>query len=214
MPYSLILVVALGMMFERQLRDGFPIQNVVASDLHPGFWEAGHKLFNSTPDTFPVPFVAGDAFNPDHLEIVPPFYSPPHTPVPKLSELTSLNPLRGHVSAIHASSFFHLFDEAKQLHLAKALAGLLSPEPGSIILGAHGGRPEKGYRVEALGSNWRGVQMFCHSPESWIELWEEQVFKKGTVKVEAKLYEVIVPGAAGHIFEAQCRIDEDTVQLN
>ena len=31
--------------------------------------------------------------------------------------------------------------------------------------------------------------MFCHSPESWKELWDGQIFKKGTVKVEAGLVE-------------------------
>ncbi|KAI0823143.1 hypothetical protein BC628DRAFT_620307 [Trametes gibbosa] len=86
--------------------DGFPIENVVASDLHPEFWELGHRLFKSTPKTFPVTFVPGEAFNTAHLEPVPPFYSPPDTPAPTLSTLTSLNPLRGHVSAIHASAFF------------------------------------------------------------------------------------------------------------
>ncbi|OBZ78828.1 hypothetical protein A0H81_00367 [Grifola frondosa] len=171
----------------KAIADGFPIRNVVASDLHPEFWELGHKLFRSTPETFPVPFVAGDAFNPAHLQVVDPFYSPPDTPIPTLSELTSLNPLHGHVSAIHASSFFHLFEEAQQLYLAKALAGLLSPERGSIILGSHGGLPQKGLRPRA---NSHGGLMFCHSPESWAELWDGQIFEKGTVRVDAKLVEV------------------------
>ena len=78
----------------------------------------------------------------------------------------------------------------KQLELAKALAGLLSPEPGSLILGAHGGRPEKGERIEYRRPNSHGNRMFCHSPESWIEIWDGQVFRKGTVKVDARLVEV------------------------
>ncbi|KAI0828239.1 hypothetical protein BC628DRAFT_1337889 [Trametes gibbosa] len=98
--------------------DGFPIENVVASDLHPEFWELGHRLFKSTPKTFPVTFVPG----------------------------------------------------------------LLSPEPGSIILGVHGGRHEKGFRTEtglhSATSVARGHPMFCHSPESWTELWDGQIFKK------------------------------------
>ena len=32
--------------------------------------------------------------------------------------------------------------------------------------------------------------MFCHSPESWKALWEEEVFAPGEVAVEAKLVEV------------------------
>lgn len=151
----------------------------------------GHKLFKSTPETFPVPFIPGDAFDSNHLEPVPPFYSPPDTPRPQLPTLTSLNPLRGHVSAVHASAFFHLFGEAEQLHLAKAIACLLSPEPGSMIMGAHGGLPVKGLRNEngVILNPARTRPMFCHSPESWKELWDGQVFEKGTVKVEAYLHQ-------------------------
>ena len=138
-----------------------------------------------------MPLVPGDAFDPAHLAVAPPLTAAeaPTTPAPPLVGLTSLNPLRGRVSAIHASAFFHLFEEEQQLHLARALAGLLSPEPGSLILGAHGGRPVKGLRVEMFRPNSHGVTMFCHSPESWVEMWET-VFGKGTVKVEASLTEV------------------------
>ncbi|KAI0823142.1 hypothetical protein BC628DRAFT_1417830 [Trametes gibbosa] len=162
----------IGCCFGNDLRkavsDGYPVESCIASDLHPEFWALGHKLFKSSQETFPVPFIAGD-----------------------LSALTSLNPLLGHVSAIHASAFFHLFNEERQLKLAQTLAGLLSPEPGSMILGAHGGLPRKGFRQESgvvlnLG---RVFPMFCHCPESWKELWDGQVFKKGTVKVDAILHE-------------------------
>ena len=104
---------------------------------------------------------------------------------PDLRSLTSLNPLHGRVFAIHASSFFHLFDEEKQLHLARALAGLLSPEPGSMIFGVHVGAPEKKGFVPSLRS--RDHRLWCHSPESWIELWDGLVFEKGVVKVQTNL---------------------------
>ena len=167
------------------------------------FWELGHKLFKTTPESFPVPFVPGDAFNPEHLAVVPPIATvaeaPPPLPLP-LTGLTSLNPLRGRVSAIHASAFFHLFDEEKQMYLARALAGLLSPEPGSVILGTHGGRPEKGFRDEQTYHSSHVRIMFCHSPESWADMWENEIFEKGQVKVEASLIEhkredvVVKPG--------------------
>ena len=38
--------------------------------------------------------------------------------------------------------------------------------------------------------NARGFRMFCHSPESWKELWEKEIFAEGQVRVEAKLIEV------------------------
>jgi hypothetical protein len=32
--------------------------------------------------------------------------------------------------------------------------------------------------------------MWCHSPESWTELWDGIVFEKGVVKVQTKLVHV------------------------
>ncbi|KZT74620.1 hypothetical protein DAEQUDRAFT_720820 [Daedalea quercina L-15889] len=173
----------------KAIADGYPMKNCIASDLERDFWKLGHRLFNTTPETFPVPFIAGDAFNPDFLKPVPPFYSAPELPAPQLAQITSLTPLLGHISAIHASSFFHLFDEEQQLELARSLAGLLSPQPGSLIFGMHNGRREKGFRVEQGEPGQAGSYMFCHSPESWKELWDGEVFAKGTVRVEAELQE-------------------------
>ncbi|THG92561.1 hypothetical protein EW026_g8377, partial [Hermanssonia centrifuga] len=170
--------------------DGFPVNQALASDLEPGFWDVGHKLFKSTPETFPVPFIPGDAFNSVFLAPAPVSTSLPDGPVPPLSSLTSLTPLIGRLSVIHASSFFHLFNEELQLQLAKRLGSLLSPEPGSFIFGSHAGLPEGGLRSLNLRGSARVVEMFCHSPESWKELWEKEVFGEGKVKVEAFLTEV------------------------
>ena len=150
------------------------------------FWDLGHKLFCSTNETFPAKFIAGDIRDPAHLEAYPVSYGPTETPAPTLSTLTSLNPLRGHVSVIHAGAILHLFTEEEQTRIAHALAGLLSPEPGSMILGTQTGAPEKGVRVVGRGKN-AIISQFCQSPESIAELWDGQVFKKGTVKVHAEL---------------------------
>ena len=32
--------------------------------------------------------------------------------------------------------------------------------------------------------------MFCHSPESWVQMWDGLVFEKGEVTVQAKLFNV------------------------
>ena len=156
------------------------------------FANLGHKLFKTTQETYPIAFVPGDVFDPTHLEITPPRASSaqasmgnlPSDPAPDLRSLTSLNPLHGRVFAIHASSFFHLFSEEKQLHLARALAGLLSPETGSMIFGVHISAPEKGFQPSLSGRD-RGL--WCHSPESWTELWDGIVFEKNVVKVQTKL---------------------------
>ena len=157
------------------------------SPLLAEFADLGHKLFKTTPESYPIAFVPGDVFDPTHLEVAPPMASSAQAsgPAPDLRNLTSLNPLRGRVFAIHASSFFHLFNEEKQLHVARALAGLLSPEPGSMVFGAHIAVPEgKGFEPSIMRKDHR---MWCHSPESWTELWDGLIFKKGTVKVQTKL---------------------------
>ncbi|KAF5373309.1 hypothetical protein D9615_007402 [Tricholomella constricta] len=174
--------------------DGWPVQNTIASDLRQGFWDLGHELFKSTPDTFPALFIAGDAFDSQFIAPREPFIETPHAQ-PSLGPLTSLTPLQGHVSVIHASAFFHLFLEEDQLELARRVASLLSPLPGSFIFGAHVGRPEKGI----LGGDGPDqIQAtFCHSPESWRGLWDGQVFKNGTVTVDVELVRRERPDLAG-----------------
>ncbi|KAA1474301.1 hypothetical protein DENSPDRAFT_824110 [Dentipellis sp. KUC8613] len=169
--------------------DGFPMQNVVTSDLHSEFWDLGHALFKTTPETYTVPFIGGDVFDPAHLALAAPLAtsSIPPAPRPDLQTLTSLNPLRGHVSAIFASAFFHLFTEAQQLELARKLAGLLDPRPGSMIFGMHVGAQTKGARNAPSCVPNKKWDIFMHSPESWAEMWDGEVFPKGTVKVQASL---------------------------
>ncbi len=111
--------------------------------------------------------------------------NPPSGSAPDLRSPSSLNPLQGRVSAIHASVIFHLFGEEKQLHLARTVAGQLSPEPGSMIFGLQIGAPEKeGFEPSTMCGDHR---MWCHSPESWTELWDGLIFEKGVVKVQTKL---------------------------
>ncbi|OJA09532.1 hypothetical protein AZE42_06994, partial [Rhizopogon vesiculosus] len=172
--------------------DGFPAAKTIGTDLHPEFWNLGHKLYNTSPGTSPAHFVGGDAFKPEILAVAPPSTRTTGTPSPDLSNLTSLNPLHGRVSVIHATTFFHLFEEDRQLHMARALAGLLSPEPGSIIFGGHTGAQEKGIVNQVFGG--LEIGMFAHSPESWIAMWDGEVFEKGMVKVEAEFREVISSG--------------------
>ncbi|KAK0496141.1 hypothetical protein EDD18DRAFT_232786 [Armillaria luteobubalina] len=162
--------------------DGYPAEQIVASDLYPEFWELGHKLFKTTAETFSAHFIPQDIFQLKGLakEDVPPS-------IPNLSQVQSLADLRGNISAIHTSAFFHLFDEEDQLEIAKIMAALLSSEPGSMIFGVHGGLPEKGIR-EVGANSTRRRNMFCHSPESWRALWDGEIFPKGSVRVDAFLH--------------------------
>jgi len=154
--------------------DGYPMQNVICSDLRAPYWDCGFALFRDK-DKFHVPFVAGDAFDPAFLSPTPVEKTRPR---PSLSEVKTLTELQGEVSVIHASSFFHLFDEEHQSRLAHLTGSLLLKEPGSMIFGSHAGLATPGIR------NDRGA--YGHSPQSWTELWEE-VLGKGKCEVKAEL---------------------------
>ncbi|KAK0459030.1 uncharacterized protein EV420DRAFT_1642728 [Desarmillaria tabescens] len=145
----------------KAVMDGYPVEQVLASDLRPEFWDLGHKLFKSTPDTFPARFIPADIFQ---LKDLP---KKEAGSVPELSQVQSIGELRGSISAIHASALFHLFDEEGQFELAKIMAALLSSEPGSMIFGSHGGRPEKEL---AIFMGWRNIP-------------------RGTVRVDVSLLE-------------------------
>ncbi|KAK0459029.1 uncharacterized protein EV420DRAFT_1479667 [Desarmillaria tabescens] len=94
------------------------------------FWDLGHKFFRSTPKTFPARFISADIFQLKDLA-----YEAVRTPPIDLSTVQLLSELRGNISALHASAFFHLFDEEGQFELAKIMASLLSSAPGSMIFG-------------------------------------------------------------------------------
>ncbi|PBK67606.1 hypothetical protein ARMSODRAFT_889090 [Armillaria solidipes] len=171
----------------KAVMDGYPVEQVLASDLRPEFWDLGHKLFKSTTDTFPARFIPADIFQ---LKGLP---KKEAGLVPELSQVQSIGELSGSISAIHASALFHLFDEEGQFELAKIMATLLSSESGSMMFGSHGGRPEKGIRFEVAPGAQRTVNMFCHSPESWQSLWDGEVFPRGTVRVDVSLQETERP---------------------
>jgi hypothetical protein len=187
-PILLDIGCCFGNGLRKAVADGYPANACIGSDLRSEFWDLGYRLFQDSPSTFTASFVGGNALEPTMLAPDAPF---PETVVETAMPLDlstisgkgSLNPLHGRVSVIHASAFFHLFSEEQQARLARALAPLLSPEPGSMLLGSHGGLPKKGIRPDALGGD-----MFCHSPESWTQLWED-VFGKGKVKVDTNLVE-------------------------
>ncbi|KAG2142473.1 hypothetical protein DEU56DRAFT_794667 [Suillus clintonianus] len=190
-PIFLDIGCCFGNDIREAVLDGFPAVRAIGCDLRPELWNLGHELFKSSPDTFPAHFVGGDAFDPEILSIAPPASMQiAGALTPDLSNLTSLNPLRGCVSAIHATAFFHLFKEDQQLHMARAFAGLLSVEPGSVILGAHTGTQEKGVMNKVVRD--LELDMFTHSAESWTAMWDGEVFEKGTVKVEAELRQTSV----------------------
>ncbi|KAI6030662.1 hypothetical protein F5J12DRAFT_802083 [Pisolithus orientalis] len=177
----------------RVAADGFPAHNIVASDLKQGYLDLSHVLFRTSKETYPGHFIAGDVFDPEMLTIAPPARGPVPEPLPDLSRLMTLNSLRGHCSVINASAFFSCFSEEQQL------LRLLSPVPGSLITGIQPGATVKGTRPHScLGV---GYDIFCHSPESWTELWDGTVFAKGEVRVIARLKEASFLGNVIQVLE-------------
>ena len=154
-------------------------------------------MFKSTPESFPAKFVPGDIFDDSFLTLGPVSEGAitPSEPEVDIASLTSLNPLRGRLSAIHAANFFHLFSEEQQTIVAKKFASLLSPEPGSLIFGAHVAKAEaKGvYPIVMKLETVQSVDMFSHCPESWTTLWEE-VFGPGKVEVKTSITSVGMKG--------------------
>jgi len=72
----------------------------------------------------------------------------------------------------------------------------MSSLPGSTIFGANRGALVKGARYTLVD----GVQhqIFCHSSNSWNELWDGEIFEKGTVKVETEVFPVDRGGEIAH----------------
>ncbi|TBU29947.1 hypothetical protein BD311DRAFT_719492 [Dichomitus squalens] len=175
--------ISVGNDIRKAVLDGWPIEGAIAADLSEELWNAGHELFRSTPETFPVPFFRGDILDPAFLAsapVLPTCRTPPATNTLSLPEMNTLTQLQGRIAAVHASSFFHLFKFDAQEQVARRLAGLLSPIPGSMLFGTHGGLAVKG--------RWcpdEGTKMDCHSPESWEELWVG-IFSEVDAEIDVK----------------------------
>ncbi|KDQ58882.1 hypothetical protein JAAARDRAFT_128232 [Jaapia argillacea MUCL 33604] len=74
--------------------------------------------------------------------------------------------------------------------LSSQNTGILSPLPCSIIFSSHSAATIKGVRVRELAEQCEYRETFRHSPESWKEIWDRDVFEKGSVEVFMKLMEI------------------------
>ncbi|KIK68597.1 hypothetical protein GYMLUDRAFT_153601 [Collybiopsis luxurians FD-317 M1] len=169
-----------GNALRKVVADGWPAENTIGVDLYKEFWEVGHELFRSTPDSFPASFIGGDLF--DDVILTPLKANDPQNldlQSVKLHDLKSLTPLQYRVSAIYACNFFHLFNAEKQFELAKRLASLLLPSSGSVIFGSHGVFPSQRLSVQPGGPSF-------HTAESFADMWK-QVFDPDTVEISWKI---------------------------
>ncbi|KAI0647278.1 hypothetical protein C8Q79DRAFT_617841 [Trametes meyenii] len=183
------ILIDIGCCFGTDVRafvqGGYPADKIIAFDIRQELWDLGHRLFKTSSHNFPIEFVQGNIFD---LE---PYLPSDHSPnsgalQPRIAKTeVSPPPLAlkiGQASAVYAGHLFHLFTEGDQRRVARILVGLLSRRPGSIIFGRHRGLSRAGLN-RAVPS---GISMFCHSPDSWSEMWTE-VAGATPVHVEAKL---------------------------
>ncbi|KZV95790.1 hypothetical protein EXIGLDRAFT_834076 [Exidia glandulosa HHB12029] len=161
--------------------DGFPATQVIACDLHADFWKLGYELFRDDAERCKIRFVQGDVFSDTFIAPNRSAESiPSGSPMEASIENGSLIPLQGRVSAIHISAFFHLFNEAQQLDIARRCVALLSAERGSVIFGSHGGAVDAGPIVQR--------DAYAHSPETFKKMWVDAFEgKSASVQVDVEL---------------------------
>ena len=85
------------------------------------------------------------------------------------SDEAPLKGLEGKMDVIHAGSFFHLFDYAGNVAVAKRVVQLLRPVKGSVLVGRQVGNVWAGAYLNEL----KGGSRFRHDAVTWGKMWEE-----------------------------------------
>ncbi|KAL9002048.1 MAG: hypothetical protein Q9188_005005 [Gyalolechia gomerana] len=168
------VLLDLGCCLAQDLRklvfDGVPSENLYGLDVEKGFIDLGYDLFQDRA-TLKSQFLVEDLLRTDHGEgsdidgdNLPGTASTLSTPA-----LIPLASLYSRVSIIAANSIFHLYNYSDQLRLAKRVLQLLSPEPGSLILGRQVGSSPPG-EYSALDN--RGTR-YSHDIASFRSFWDQ-----------------------------------------
>lgn len=151
-----------GQTIRELVAGGAPAENIYGCDLQPGFIDMGYKLFKDQ-GRLQSKFLIADIFDSN-------------------SELAKL---KEQFNIVYTGSFFHLWGLEGQRKVSKAVASLLKPEKGSMILGRQIGAVEAAEQTSATGT------MYRHNVESLKQLWKEIGDELGaTFSVEAKLQEL------------------------
>ncbi|KAF2034334.1 hypothetical protein EK21DRAFT_47490, partial [Setomelanomma holmii] len=157
------MACCVGQTVRQLVADGAPPENIYGCDLQHGFIEIGYKLFRDG-DRLKTQFLTADIFDPKSALQDP--------------------EIKGKIDLVYAGSFFHLWGLEKQKEVSKAVASLLRPQSGSMILGRQIGAVEAAERTSATGT------MYRHNVESFKKLWKEIGDELGvvfTVNAELKV---------------------------
>jgi SAM-dependent methyltransferase len=148
-----------GQTTRRLVADGAPSENIYGCDLQSSFIDLGYKLFNDR-DKLRTKFLVADIFDPS----------------------SPLKDLQGSVDMVYTGSFFHLWGLQGQREVSKAVALLLRPTSGSMIVGRQMGAVDAHEKTSDTGT------MFRHNADSFKKLWKEIGDDLCiTFKVEARL---------------------------
>ncbi|KAL8665680.1 MAG: hypothetical protein Q9202_001990 [Teloschistes flavicans] len=169
--------------------DGAPSENLYGLDIEKGFIEIGYDVFRDR-DSLKSQFVVEDMMldqseksDSDRLE-----RSTNNTSTSPITPLVPLSSLEMQISVIAANSIFHLYNYSNQLKLARRAVRLLSPQPGSMILGRHLGSRVPG---EYPGMNDNDTR-YAHDVASFQRFWDrvaEEVGDGRRFHVEAMMDE-------------------------
>jgi 2-polyprenyl-3-methyl-5-hydroxy-6-metoxy-1,4-benzoquinol methylase len=151
-----------GQTIRQLVADGAPSENIYGCDLQSDFIDLGYKLFKDR-DTLRTKFLVADIFDPS----------------------SPLWGLQGQMDIIYTGSFFHLWGLQQQREVSRAVASLLRPQLGSMILGRQMGSVEAFEKTSATGT------MFRHNVDSFKKLWKEIGDEIGVrFSVDARLVEL------------------------
>jgi SAM-dependent methyltransferase len=133
-----------GQTIRQLVADGAPSENMYGCDLQSEFMELGYKLFQDR-DKLRTKFLVADIFDAS----------------------SPLKDLQGSFDIVYAGLFFHLWGLQQQKEASKAVALLLSPRSGSMIIGRQVGAVEAAEVPSVVGT------MFRHNIDSFKKLWKE-----------------------------------------
>jgi len=136
-----------GQEIRQLVADGAPSENIYGCDLRKEYISLGYKLFGDG-DRLQSHFLTADIFD----------------------ESSPLTDMRGSFDMVYAGSFFHLFDYDDQLKVSTAVARLLRPKKGSMIVGRQIGAVNPGQQNHRTNPAGR---MFRHNPESLRQMWQK-----------------------------------------
>ena len=136
-----------GQEIRQLVANGAPAENIHGCDIREEYITLGYKLF-ADKDTLQSKFLTADIF-----DVI--------SPLSKFERLFDI---------IYTGSFFHLFDYQDQVRVGKAIAALLRPQKGSILLGRQVGSVNAGQ--EDHSTNPAG-KMYRHNEESLKRMWDE-----------------------------------------